>query len=411
MDIFNKCQIENNYLLRLKKEVDVNKLYMPLEGTIGPHMQCGGKEVVTWCYNDYLGLASHPLNRETEIKTITETPCNYPMGSKMLSGNNQAYNNIEQQLAAFLKKEDTMLFATGYLAAIGVIPALTKPGDYILMDADAHACLVDAAKIAIANGAKLRFFHHNNMENLEYQLQQARSNEECGILIVCDGVYSMSGELSPLPKIIQLKKQYNARLLLDDAHGIGTLGELGRGTTSHYNLYDEVDLLMGTFSKAFASSGGFIAGTKSILDYLRYTARTNIFSHNLQLIFIQKILNSLYLIQNEISLYENLQNNMLLLQTGMRELDLNIGNTRSAITPLIFSVTDPIKQIKSLMNIIFKLRDDFGVYALPVTFPAITSNQFLIRFTVTAKHTPEDINITLNALSELKMQGLLDFGS
>lgn len=408
MDIFHKChEQQNSYVLKLKSQIDADRLFVPLIGPIGAHMECNGKPVITWGYNDYLGLANHPSNREIEKNTIAKVASNYPMGSRLLSGNNEAYERLEKEFAAFVKKESCLLFATGYLAAIGTIPAIAQAGDCIILDSEAHACLLDAAKIAVANGAKMRVFKHNDMGSLEQQLNLASRNSNQGILIVCDGIYSMSGDVATLPQIIELKKKYSARLFLDDAHGGGVMGETGGGTATYYNLQSDVDLIMNTFSKAFGASGGSICADPTIVNYLRFNARTNIFSHNLQLVFVNKVLNSLNILKNDPTILQRLHSNTELFQKGMRELGFNIGNTQSPITPLIFKVADPLTQIKKLVNVIFKLRDEYGIFATPVTFPAVSSDMFIIRFTVTANHTVEDIQVTLNALSKLKKERLL----
>jgi len=405
MDIFEKCLSNRHaYFTEFKQQIDRYRQLPGLEGPIAPHMKYGDKTVLVWSYNDYLGLSNHPLNRQLEKLVVAEAPTNYPMGSRYLSGNNSAYDELEKKFSKFLNYEATLLFATGYLAAVGVIPALLSVNDYVILDSDAHSCLFDAAKIAVANGAKLHVFRHNDVAHLEEHLQIAKQNN-AGILIVCDGVYSMMGDLAKLKEIVALKNKYQARLFLDDAHGGGVMGANGTGTHTYFNLGSEVDIHMNTFSKAFGCTGGSISSTKPIIDYLRNNARTYIFSHNMQLVFIKKMLNSLHILQTNPSILTTLWNNTHALQAGLKQLGLDIGQSQTPITPIIFRINNLQTDVERLLTLVLKLRNEYSIYVSPVGYPAVPSNIFLLRLTVTANHTMADVETTLDAFAELKKQG------
>lgn len=401
MDIFEKClNNQRAYFSAFKDKLEHYQSLPGLEGELGPHMMYGEKPVITWSYNDYLGLANHPSNRKLEKLVIDEAPVNYPMGSRFLSGNNSAYAELEQKFSEFVGAESALLFATGYLGAVGAIPALLSVNDSVILDADAHSCLFDAAKIAVANGAKMHIFRHNDMQHLEEQLQLA-ARHNGGILIVCDGVYSMQGDLAKLDEIVRLKEKYHARLFLDDAHGGGVMGN-GRGTATHFNLADTVDIMMFTFSKAYGSTGGCVCGSKSIINYLRSNSRTYIFSHNMQLIFLRKVIGSLELLKSTPEILTRLWHNTKTLQAGLKDLGFDLGDTETPITPIIFKIKDLHADIDKLLKIVLTLRDDYGIYVSPIAYPAVPADRFLLRLTVTAGHTNDDVTATLNAFAKLK---------
>ncbi len=396
-DIFKKCTDGSSGFFSEFKDILVQYNQLPgLSGPIGPHMLSNGNDVINWSYNDYLGLANHPSNTEEELKTIEMAPVNTPMGSRLFS-NHSVFDKFESVFAAYVQCEASMSFATGYLAAIGVIPALSGPEDIILIDSEAHSCLFDASKLATTNGARLKIFRHNDMQNLESLLVLIRKESKtAGVLIICDGVYSMRGDLALLDKIIELKNKYEARLFLDDAHG-GVMGKNGEGTASHLGFQKDVDLVLHTFSKAFASTGACISGDKVVIDYLRRSARTYIFSHNMQLVFINKVLNSIKLIQNNPEILNSLWKNTTHLQSELRASGFNIGNTESPITPVIINVSDPKSAIQYLFHYVLSLRKEHHVFVSAVTYPAVPSNMALIRLIPTAQHSAKDIDDTIKA--------------
>lgn len=401
-DIFIKCMNRKNvYFSDIQDKIEAYRRLPSLQGPVGSHMQYGDKQVIVWSYNDYLGLTNNPLCRQNEAETVSGYAANTVMGSRSIAANHPAYDLLEKTLSDYIGFEDTLLFATGYLAAIGTIPALVGVEDYILLDASGHACLFDAAKIAQANGAKLRVFKHNDMENLEEQLKNIRqSDTQAGILIVCDGVYSMTGAIANIPKLVSLKYKYDARLFVDDAHGTGVMGKNGRGTVTHFNAEKDVDIVMHVFSKAFAAIGSSISGPKKIIDFLRNNARTYIFSHCMQLIFVNRVLTSINLVQKSPEIIEKLWKNKNILQEKLKSFGFNIGDTQSPITPVIFKVTDFKSDISALISLIMLLRDKFGVYVSPIVYPAVPSNIMLIRLIPSTNHSLADIDDTVNALKQ-----------
>ncbi len=402
MDIFSKC-IEQNYgyfyEVRHFKEMNPKLSLVMTENGLRTYYK--DKPVIAWSYNNYLGLSNHPSNREIEKYAIQENSSNYPMGSRFLTGNSQDLENLELTFSSFVEKEQAMLCATGYLAAVGVIPALAREGDIIVIDAEAHACLFDGARIAVANGAKLLLFKHNDLESLENKLKIAKEQRSGGILIITDGIFSMKGDMAPLKDIIHLKKKYEARLFVDDAHGGGVMGEQGRGTSHFLKVSQDVDLLMYIFSKAFGSIGGIICGNASIISYLRFNSRTNIFSHNMTSIHARKTLNSLYLLQSTPSLLEDLCKNTYLLQKMLQENGFNIGTTNSPITPIFLRNTLGIPDIEYLYKVVMSLREQHGVFVSGVTYPAVPKGINLLRLIPTSNHTEEEIKKTVFALQEV----------
>lgn len=401
-DIFQKCLNKKTaYFNEIQDKVTVYRHLPTLEGPVGPRMRYGEKEVIVWSYNDYLGLTNHPVCRESEMSSVHKYSGNTVMGSRSIAANHPDYLQLETTLSEFIHYEDTLLFATGYLAAIGTIPALVGVGDYILLDSAGHACLFDAVKIAQANGAKLRVFKHNDMEDLAAQLEHIRKTEnDAGILIVCDGVYSMTGDVADLPALVKLKKQYDARLFVDDAHGTGVMGENGSGTVNYFNAEQDVDLVMHVFSKAFASIGASVSGSKEMIDYLRCNAKTYIFSHCMQLVFVNRILTTLDLIKNQPNIITKLWDNKSILQEKLKTNGFNIGTTRSPITPVIFKVTDFKSDMNALISLILFLREEYSVYTSPIIYPAVPSNMMLIRLIPTTNHSFDDIETTVKGLVE-----------
>ncbi|STX50773.1 2-amino-3-ketobutyrate CoA ligase [Legionella busanensis] len=401
-DIFSKCYDDKSgFFSNVKALLSQYQQLPELSGSIGAHMLCNGKEVINWSSNDYLGLTNHPSNRAIERQVINEGPANLPMGSRFLT-NNSAFKEFEAKFASFIHCQSSMVFSTGYLAAIGVIPALSGPGDIILIDAEAHSCLFDAVKLAISNGALYKVFRHNDMESLEAFLKLAREKAEAGIMIICDGVYSMKGDLAKLKEIITLKEKYGARLFLDDSHGGGVMGLHGRGTAHHFNVANEVDLVLHTFSKAFGAVGGCISGNKEIIDYLRRSAKTYIFSHSMQLIFMKKILNSLELILANSDFLRSLWRNTELLQFGLQNAGFNIGDTQSPITPVTMQVIEQKTSMRYLFHFVSILREEHQIYVSAVTYPAVPSNKALIRLIPTAGHSIQDIEKTIKAFVEVR---------
>lgn len=402
MDIFDKCTADSfGYFHDARDFKEMNpKLSVVIDGAKTSYFY-HSSPVIVWSYNNYLGLSNHPSNREIEKEFIQDYSSTYPMGSRFLTGNCQDLDDLEIKFAEHIGKESALLFATGYLGAIGTIPAIAQQHDIIIMDAEAHACLFDGARIAVANGAKLLLFKHNDVHSLENKLKIAQQDGKGGILIITDGIFSMKGDAAPLKEITDLKKKYSARLLLDDAHGGGVLGGQGQGTAHALGVTEDVDLILNTFSKAFGSSGGIVSGNKDAISFLKFNARTNIFSHNMTAIHARKALNSLALIKNNPDLLANLWKITTLLQTSLRENGFNIGDTQSPITPVFIQKDKLVHGVESLYKMIMTLRNDYGVFVSGVTYPAVPKDSYLLRLIPTAIHTEEDVRLTVDALQRV----------
>ena len=408
MDIFDKClQQDYGNFNEIRKTIDIKKMQFSLIPKQGNQAEYLSQNVTVWSRNDYLGLYNHPSNRELDKAMVQEHSVVFPQGSRFITGNSDYHNRLEEKLSEFLEKEQTLLFMTGYLAAIGTIPALANNGDTVLLDSEAHACLFDAARIAYANGAKLKIFQHNNLEHLEKMLALTRKNEpNKGILIVCDGVYSMTGEFCPLDGIVALKEKYKARLLLDDAHGGGVMGTGGRGTPNHFKLADKVDLNMQTFSKAFGSVGGSMSGDGKVIEFLKLNARTNIFSHTLPLIYVKRVFNVFDLLENEPQILAKLQNNSRRFKEGLRKIGI-ISQSESPITPISIVVKDKKTLLNDAYQLFLKMINEHKIFASPVVAPAIPEGKAILRMIPNAMHTDQEIDEALVALKTVKEEDLI----
>ncbi|HUX13030.1 MAG TPA: pyridoxal phosphate-dependent aminotransferase family protein, partial [Spirochaetia bacterium] len=368
-----------------------------LEGTPGPRMKFQGREVVMWAINNYIGLCDNPEIRETAIRSVTEYGTFTPMGSRMLTGNTDKHTNLENRLAAFLGKPSSVLFNYGYLGVIGTISALVGPDDQILMDKLSHASIVDGTILASA-GRRFRPYKHNDLDSLESQLKAANRDRKGGLLILTEGVFGMRGDLANLKGICELKEQYGARLLIDDAHGFGVMGDHGQGTGEFLGVQDRIDLYFGTFAKAFAAIGGVTAGETAPIEYIRYNARTNVFAKSLPMVYVDVLTKSLDLIETRPELRERMWKIARRLQTGLVELGFDIGDTASPITPVYV----PAGDLTVAMNMIRMLREEYGVFVSGVTYPVVPRGIVMFRMIPTASHSEEDVDITLEAFRAMR---------
>lgn len=397
-DLFHKCYQQEGLFLDIRSSDD-NYFAQPiLEGPIGPHMTFNGQEMIVWSINDYLGLAGHPKPTERAREVLEQFGTAYPMGARLMSGFTKKHSSLEARLAEFAQKESALLFNYGYLGILGVITSLVGPRDTVIIDHDSHACIVDGAKLATSKRSQFRVFRHNDMNHLEKILKSINENRKGGILIVTDGIYGMTGEVAPLKEICALKEKYNARLLVDDAHGVGIMGENGRGTGEHLGVQDKIDLYFSTFAKCFAGIGGFVAGDKAIIDHITWNARPVIFAKNLPLIYTESLDETLTIIQNEPERREKLWEVAKYLQRRLREEGFDIGTTQSPITPVLLSVSGVDKTKK----VITDLREKYGVFASGVIYPVVPRGVILLRLVPTCRHTLDDVNKTVQALVEIK---------
>lgn len=372
-------------------------MFPKLEGEISNRMTFRGKEMLVWSLNNYIGLANHPEVREADAKAAAEFGMGYPMGARMMSGQSSYHEQLERELAAFEKKEDAYLLNYGYQGMISIIDTLVDRKDVIVYDSEAHACILDGMRLHIG---KRFVYPHNNIPNLEKQLQRATKITEQtggGILVITEGVFGMSGDLGRLDKIIPLKDKYHFRLLVDDAHGFGTMGATGAGVSEHFGVMDKVDLYFGTFAKAMAGIGGFVAGDAKVINYLRYNMRSQIFAKSLPMPMVIGALKRLELLKNSPELRSKLWNVVNALQSGLRAQGFNLGNTQSPVTPVILS-----GEVPEATNLTYDLRENYGVFCSIVTYPVVPKGVILIRLIPTSIHAIEDVEYTIDAFKQIK---------
>jgi len=396
MDIFKKFS-NMGPLGKFNRESFGYFMFPRLEGEIASHMNFMGKNRLVWSLNNYLGLANHPEVRKADAEAAAQWGLAYPMGARMMSGHSVHHEQLERELAAFEKKEDAYLLNYGYQGMVSIIETLVNRHDVIVYDSEAHACIIDGCRLHFG---KRFVYPHNNMQNLEKELERAHKIVQQtggGILVITEGVYGMSGDLGKLREIVALKQKYPFRLLVDDAHGFGTMGPTGAGTSEHLGVMDEVDLYFGTFAKAMAGIGGFIAGDKEAIEFLRYNLRSQIFAKSLPMPMVFGALKRLDMIRTRPELRENLWKVVNALQSGLNAKGFNTGGTESPVTPVILEGGIP-----EATHITYDLRENFNIFCSIVTYPVVPKGVILLRLIPTAVHTIEDVEYTIDAFSKVK---------
>ena len=376
-----------------------------LEGEIGSRMMFRGKEKIVWSLNNYLGLANHPEVRKADADASAEFGLAYPMGARMMSGNSNHHEQLERELAAFEMKEDAILLNFGYQGIMSLIDVICSRHDVIVYDAESHACIIDGLRLHPGH----RFvFKHNDLEDCEKQLQRAQSlidkQQSGGILLITEGVFGMAGDQGKLKEIVALKAKYEFRLLVDDAHGFGTLGETGAGAGEEQGIQDGIDIYFSTFAKSMASIGAFAAGPKNIIDYIRYNIRSQIFAKSLPMPLVIGNLKRLELLRNHPELKAKLWENALKLQNGLKEKGFDIGKTDSVVTPIYMK-----GGVEEATAMVMDLRENYNIFCSIVVYPVIPKGHIIYRLIPTAVHTDEDIALTLQAFEETKQK--LDAGA
>lgn len=374
-----------------------------LEGDIGPRMSFNGKQVLNWSLNNYLGLANHPEVRKADTAATAQYGLAAPMGARMMSGNSHLHLELEKQLADFVMKEDAMLLNYGYQGVFSIIDALVDRKDVIVYDAEAHACIIDGVRLHMG---KRFVYPHNDMSGLEKQLQRATklANETGGgILVITEGVFGMSGQMGDLKGIAELKNKYNFRLLVDDAHGFGTMGSTGAGVGEEQGVQPIIDLYFATFAKSMAGIGAFVAGDKNILKYLRYTVRSQIYAKSLPLPMVIGILKRLELLKSQPELRENLKTIMRAIKGGLKERGFNVSDSQTPPTPVLFK-----GGVGEAANMAMDLRENYGIFCSVVIYPVVPKDVIMLRIIPTAAHTLADVETTLQAFTVLKSK--LDSG-
>ncbi|MCF6365611.1 MAG: aminotransferase class I/II-fold pyridoxal phosphate-dependent enzyme [Bacteroidales bacterium] len=400
VDIFKKLDTSKTDLGKYQASVHGYMTFPKLEGEIGPVMKFQGKDVITWSVNNYLGLANTPEVRKADADAAAKYGMAYPMGARMMTGNTKYHEELEQALADFVSKESGYLLNYGYQGMVSIIDSLVDRNDVIVYDSDSHACILDGARLHMG---KRFVFKHNDMDSLDKQLAHAtkylEGNDKGGILVITEGVFGMEGDLGNLKAITDFKDKYDFRLFIDDAHGIGTMGKTGAGTGEHFGVQDKIDVYFGTFAKAFAGIGGFVASNKQIIDYLRYTMRSQIFAKSLPMPMVLGAFKRLEMLRDEPKHKKKLWDIVNALQKGLKDNGFNLGVTESPVTPVFFEGDDTI-----VIKITKDLRENYGIFCSAVVYPVIPKGKIMLRLIPTASHTQEHVDITIKAFSEIKVK-------
>ena len=396
-DLFQRIHENKGPLGKWASQAEGYFVFPKLEGPISNKMKFKGKEVITWSVNDYLGLANHPEVRAVDAAAAADYGSAYPMGARMMSGHTDLHEQLENELAAFVQKEAAYLLNFGYQGILSTIDTLVSKDDVIVYDVDAHACIVDGVRLHIGK----RFtYKHNDVESLEKNLQRATKVAEQtggGILVISEGVFGMRGEQGRLKEIVALKKKYNFRLLVDDAHGFGTLGENGRGTGYEQGVQDDIDVYFATFAKSMAGIGAFLAGDKDVIQFLQYNMRSQTFAKTLPMAMVKGALKRLDMIRTMPELKDKLWQNTNSLQSGLRLAGFDLGTTQTCITPVFLKGDVP-----EAMALVHDLRENHGVFCSIVVYPVIPKGLIILRLIPTATHTQVDIDETIVAFTAIR---------
>ena len=396
-DLFARIRENKGPLGKWASQAEGYFVFPKLEGSISNRMKFQGKEVITWSINDYLGLAHHPEVMAVDAASAAEHGAAYPMGARMMSGHTDFHEQLENELADFVGKEASYLLNFGYQGIMSAIDALVSKDDIIVYDVDAHACIIDGVRLHMGK----RFtYKHNDIESLEKNLDRATKMAEQtggGILVITEGVFGMRGEQGKLKEIAALKSKYNFRLLVDDAHGFGTLGKTGAGAGEEQGVQDQIDVYFATFAKSMAGIGAFLAADQEVIDYLKYNLRSQMFAKALPMIFVKGGLKRLELLRSRPELKDKLWENVNALQNGLRERGFDLGTTSTCVTPVYLKGSIP-----EAMALVKDLRENYGIFCSIVVYPVSPKGLILLRLIPTAVHTMEDIQITLDAFSSIR---------
>ena len=400
MDIFERIKESTGGPIgQYREKVEGYYSFPKLEGEIGPHMKFQGNDVLCWSLNNYLGLANHPEIRKVDGEAAQRWGMAYPMGSRMLTGNTSLHEKLERELADFEKKEAAFLFNFGYQGIVSTIDSLLTRHDVIVFDAECHACLMDGKRL---HTGKSFSYKHNDIVSCEQKLKvatQLAEEQGGGVLLITEGVYGMTGALGILVQIVALKKKYNFRFMIDDAHGFGVMGPNGRGTSEHFNVMDGVDIYIGAYAKPMATIGGFVASKKVVIDFLRYNMRSQIYAKALPMPVVEGCLKRLEIIRSAEGdeLRKQLWTVTRRLQNGFRDLGFEIGPSEACVTP-IHIMGGPIEAV----NMAYDLRENYKIFCSIVVYPVIPPGMIIFRVISTAAHSIEDVDYTLNAFKEIR---------
>ena len=396
MDLFDRIRDQRGPLGQYAKSAAGYYIFPKLTGELGPRMKFNGKEVICWSINNYLGLGNHPEVRKVDADAARDWGLAYPMGARMMSGNSDLHDQLEEQLAEFVSKEAALLVNFGYQGFMSAIDSLLSRRDVVVYDSESHACIVDGVRMHLG---KRIAFDHNDMDSLEKHLERAErlaAESRGGILVISEGVFGMKGDQGKLREIVELKKKFNFRLLVDDAHGFGMLGPTGAGAGEEQGVQDDIDVYMSTFAKSMASIGAFIAGPADVMEFLKYNMRSQVFAKSLPMPLVVGGMKRLELLKAHPEFRERLWHNVNRLQNGLREIGLEIGVTNSCVTPVYLQGTP-----EEGSRLVLDLRENHRVFCSMVVYPVIPRGTMILRLIPTSLHTDEDIDITLRAFADV----------
>ncbi len=397
MDIFDKMHKSLGPIGMWKDQAEGYYVFPKLEGELENRMTFKGKEIVCWSINNYLGMANHPMVRQVDMEASRDWGLAYPMGARMMSGNTSQHEILEEQLAEFVQKPKAMLVNFGYQGMASAVFALVDRNDVIVYDSESHACIIDGVWM---HPGKRFVFGHNDMESLEKNLIRATKVAEKtggGILVISEGVFGMRGDQGKLREIVAMKEQYKFRLLVDDAHGFGTLGETGAGAGEEQGVQADIDVYFSTFAKSMASIGAFFAGDETVIDYLRYNMRSQMFAKSLPMPYVVGNIKRLEMLRTMPEFKENLWKNVNALQSQLTEAGFEIGDTNSCVTPVYLKGDVP-----EAMGLVHDLRENHGIFCSIVVYPVIPKGMIILRLIPTASHTQADIDETITAFKAVK---------
>ena len=396
-DLFDRMRQDKGPLGKWADIAEGYFAFPKLEGPISNRMNFNGKEVITWSVNDYLGLANDPEVRRVDTEAAAKYGSAYPMGARLMSGHTDLHEKLQNQLAEFVNKEAAYVLNFGYQGILSTIDSLVSKNDVIVYDIDSHACIIDGVRLHLGK----RFtYQHNDMDSLEKNLTRATKIAEetnGGILVISEGVFGMRGEQGKLKEIVELKKKFKFRLLVDDAHGFGTLGKTGAGAGEEQGVQDDIDVYFATFAKSLASTGAFIASDKEIIDFLKYNMRSQVFAKSLQMQLVEGILKRLEMLRTRPEFKQKLWDNVNKLQSGLKERGFDIGTTQSCVTPVYLKGSVP-----EAMALVKDLRENYKIFCSIVVYPVIPKGLILLRLIPTASHNFDDIQETLEAFSSIR---------
>jgi glycine C-acetyltransferase len=403
VDLFEKRVKNLGPLGMYAEKADGYFMFPKLEGEISNKMIFRGKERLIWSLNNYLGLANYPEVRKVDAEAAEKWGLAYPMGARMMSGQTDYHEQLERELADFVGREAAYLFNFGYQGMVSVIDAMLDRNDVVVYDSEAHACIIDGLRLHMG---KRFVYPHNNIENLRKGLERATKLTDHtggGIMVITEGVYGMTGDLGKIDEIVALKKEFNFRLLIDDAHGFGTMGPTGAGTDEYFGVQEQVDMYFGAFAKAMAGIGGFVATTAPIINFLKHNMRSQIFAKSLPMPMVIGALKRLELVRTHPELRDKLWTIVKALQTGLTEAGFEIGPSGSPVTPVMLNGTIP-----EATMITVDLRENYNIFCSIVTYPVVPKGIILIRLIPTADHTLEDVRYTIEAFKDIRRK--LDAG-